>query len=145
MAEIYKALLADDIVAGDIQTVSQPLWSENINPLSGGYAAGIGFFTSSTQISQSGNYYANVYHRDISDVNSQIQFAVAYGHRLGSGSEGDINTTGQNVNDTPSRAIYSQYRNQLLPPTDQAFTFGPTTPDDILVINVARNRFRQKN
>jgi len=144
MAEIYKALLADDIVAGDIQTVSQPLWSENINPLSGGYAAGIGFFTSSTQLSQSGDYYANVYHRVITDVNSQIQFAVAYGHRLGSGSEGDPNTTGQNVNDTPSRAIYSQYRNQLLPPTDQAFTFGATTPDDILIINVARNRFRQK-
>jgi hypothetical protein len=144
MAEIYKALSADDIVAGDIQTVSQPLWSENINPLSGGYAAGVGFFTSSAQISQSGNYYANVYHRATTDVNSQIQFAVAYGHRLGSGSEGDPNTTGQNTNDTPSRAIYSQYRNQLLPPTDQAFTFGGITPNDILVINVSRNRFRQK-
>lgn len=150
MAEIYKSFTVDDIVAGDIQTVSQPLWSENINPLSGGYAAGIGFFTSSTQLSQSGDYYANVYHRDPvgSPLTSQIQFAVAYGNRLGSGSEGDPNTTGQNVNDTPSRAIYSQYRNQLLPPTDQAFTFGTglsaRTPDDILVINVARNRFRQK-
>lgn len=150
MAEIYKSFTSDDIVPGDIQTVSQPLWSENINPLSGGYAAGVGFFTSSTQVSQSGDYYYNVYHRnpDTSPLLAQVQFAVAYGHRLGSGSEGDVNTTGGNTNDTPSRAIYSQYRNQLLPPTDQAFTFGTgnsaTTPDDILVINVARNRFRQK-
>lgn len=146
MAEIYKQFTADDVITGDIQTVSQPLWSENINPLSGGYSAGVGFFTSSTQISQSGDYYVNVYHRDpvAQSATAQIQFAIAYGHRLGSGSEGDPNTTGQNTNDTPSRAIYSQYRNQLLPPTDQAFTFGSTTPDDILIINVARNRFRQK-
>ena len=148
MAEIYKSFTTDDIVSGDIQTVSQPLWSENINPLSGGYSAGVGFFTSSTQMSQSGDYYMNVYHKSVSDNTSQVQFAIAYGHRFGSGSEGDPNTTGGNTNDTPSRAIYSQYRNQLLPPTDQAFTFGTgnntTTPDDILVINVARNRFRQK-
>ena len=146
MADIYKSFTTDDVITGDIQTVSQPLWSENINPLSGGYSAGIGFFTSSTQMSQSGDYYMNVYHRDpvAQSSTAQIQFAIAYGHRLGSGSEGDPNTTGQNTNDTPSRAIYSQYRNQLLPPTDQAFTFGNTTPDDILVINTARNRFRQK-
>ena len=147
---IYKDFTTDDIITGDIQTVSQPLWSENINPLSGGYSAGVGFFTSSTQMSQSGDYYMNVYHRDpvAQSSTAQIQFAIAYGHRLGSGSEGDANTTGQNTNDTPSRAIYSQYRNQLLPPTDQVFTFGSgngaRNPDDIFVINIARNRFRQK-
>ena len=147
MAEIYKAFSADDVVQADIQTVSQPLWSEGMNPFSSSYSgsAGIGFFTSSTQIAQSGNYLVNIYHRNPAvDPAAAVQFAIAYGHRFGSGSIGDANTIGQNVNDTPSRAIYSQYRNMLLPPTDTAFTFGSDTPNDIVVINISRSRFRQK-
>lgn len=144
MAEIYKAFTGDDIIMGDVQTISQPVWSENMNPYSASFASGIGFFTSSTQTSQSGDYYMNVYHRAISDPNSQVQFALAYGHRLGSGSVGDANTVGNNANDTPSRAIYSQYRNQLLPPTDSVFSFGGVDSNEIIAINVARSRFRQK-
>lgn len=147
MAEIYKNFTEEDVVPSDIQVISQPIWSENMNPYSQSFggATGIGFFTQSAQISQSGEYYVNVYHRNPqTDANAAVQFAIAYGHRLGSGSYGDPNTVGQNQNDTPTRAIYSQYRNQLLPPTDTAFTFGNTTPNEILVINVARARFRQK-
>lgn len=148
MANIYKNFGPDDIIVGDIQTISQPLWSENVNPLSQSSAyAGVGFFTSSTQVSQSGVYYTNVYHRNPTiDPNAAIQFAIAYGNRVGSGSVGDTNTVGQNVNDTPTRAIYSQYRNILLPPTDTAFSFSgsTTTPNDIFVINIARSRFKQK-
>ena len=155
MAEIYKSFnLNDDVIVGDIQVVSSPLWSEDVNPLSGGYAAGIGFFTSSTQQSVAGPYYTDVYHRDPeSATNAAIQFAIAYGHKAGSGSVGDANTTGQNVNDTPTRAIYSQYKNLLLPASDTVFTFGDTStqpstqyvnPPDIFVINVARSRYRQK-
>ena len=146
MAETYKNFnLAEDVVTGDIQVVSSPLWSENVNPLSGGYAAGIGFFTSSAQQAVAGNYYVDVYHRNpATEVNAAVQFAIAYGNRVGSGSVGDTNTVGQNVNDTPTRAIYGQYRNLLLPPTDTSFTFGASTPNDIFVINVARARFRQK-
>lgn len=150
MAEIYKNFTGDDIVPGDTQTVSQPVWSENMNPYSQSFggSTGIGFFTSSAQVSQSGDYYVNVFHRNpqsVNDsVNAAVQFAVAYGNRKGSGSFGDINTVGQNQNDTPTRAIYSQYRNQLLPPTDTVFSFGNDNPDDIIIINVARARFRQK-
>jgi len=148
MAEIYKLFTADDIVPGDVQTISQPVWSENINPLSASAAySGVGYYTSSTQVSQSGNYYVNVYHRNPNDsavANEEVQFAVAYGHRFGSGSQGDANTVGQNSNDTPSRAIYSQYRNMLLPPTDQVFTIGGVNANEIVAINVARSRFRQK-
>lgn len=145
MAEIYKGFTQDDIVPGDVQTVSQPIWSENMNPYYKGYSTGIGFFTSSTQLSQSGDYFMNVYHRDPqSDSNAAIQFALAYGHRLGSGSVGDANTVGNNANDTPSRAIYSQYRNMLLPQGDNVFTFSTVDSDEIVVINIARSRFRQK-
>lgn len=147
MAEIYKNFTSEDVVPGDIQVISQPVWSENMNPYSQSFggSTGIGFFTQSAQVSQSGEYYVNVYHRNPqTDPNGAVQFAVAYGHRLGSGSFGDPNTVGQNQNDTPTRAIYSQYKNQLLPPTDTAFTFGNDTPNDIMVINVSRARFRQK-
>lgn len=146
MAEIYKLFTGDDIVAGDVQTVSQPIWSENINPLSASAAyAGVGFFTSSTQMSQSGDYYMNIYHRNPQSVtNAEVQYAIAYGHRFGSGSYGDPNTVGNNANDTPTRAIYSQYRNMLLPPTDQVFTINSQSANEIIVLNVARARFRQK-
>jgi hypothetical protein len=149
MAEIYKLFnTAEDIVT-DITTVSQPIWSENMNPWSASYAGsvGIGFYTSSAQITQAGNYMVQVYHRDPQTAtNAEIQLAIAYGHFDGSGSVGDPNTVGQNINDTPSRAIYSQYRNLLLPPTDTMFSFNSSTdnPKDIMVINVARSRFRQK-
>jgi len=148
MAEIYKKFTGDDIVPGDVQTISQPIWSENMNPYTASFASGVGYFTSSTQTSQSGDYYANVYHRNpATATNAQIQFAIAYGHRLGSGSVGDPNTVGNNANDTPSRAIYSQYVNQLLPPADRIFSFGTGSSndsDEIMVINIARSRFRQK-
>jgi hypothetical protein len=150
MAEIYKLFTQDDIVPGDIQTISQPIWSENMNPYSQSFSSGIGFFTSSTQLSQSGDYYVNVYHRDpATSVNAAIQFAIAYGNLNGSGSKGDPNlASGTGINDTPSRAIYSQYRNMLLPPTDTRFTTttGGTSVDatEIIAINVARARFRQK-
>lgn len=155
MAEIYKSFnLNEDVIVGDLQVISSPLWSENVNPLSGGYISGVGFFTSSTQQSVAGAYYTDVYHRNPSTAtNAAIQFAIAYGHKDGSGSVGDTNTVGQNVNDTPTRAIYSQYRNLLLPPNDNVFTFGDSTtqpgtqyvnPPDIFIINIARSRYRQK-
>jgi len=150
MAEIYKNFnAADDLIVGDVQVVSSPLWSENINPLSGGFASGVGFFTSSTQQTVAGAYYVDVYHRNPStSTNAAVQFAVAYGNKNGSGSVGDANTVGQNVNDTPTRAIYSQYRNLLLPPTDLAFSFGSgvskVTPDDVFILNINRARYRQK-
>lgn len=145
MADIYKAFTADDIVPSDVQTISQPVWSENMNPYSASNGSGIGFFTSSAQLSQSGDYYMNIYHRNPqSDANAAIQFALAYGNIDGSGSVGDANTVGNNANDTPSRAIYSQYRNMLLPANDNIFTFGTTDSREIVVINVARSRFRQK-
>ena len=143
---IFKNFNAEnDIVLGDQQTISQPVWSENINPLSSSIANGVGFFTSTTQLSQSGDYYVNVYHRNpATAANAQVQFALAYGHKQGSGSVGDPGTVGNNANDTPSRAIYSQYKNMLLTPADSIFSFGGVDSNEIAVINISRARFRQK-
>ena len=48
MAEVYKSFGPDDIITGDIQTVSQPLWSENMNPWSASYSASVSPAFSST-------------------------------------------------------------------------------------------------
>ena len=93
---IYRIFSTDDdIIRDDIETVTQPIWSENLNPLSAS-SAGLGFFTSSVQSGSSGQYYVSVYQRNPSTEpeTAEIQFAVAYGHRLGSGSVGDPTVVG---------------------------------------------------
>ena len=66
---------------------------------------------------------------------------MAYGHYAGSGSK---DTTGNLNNDTPSRAIYKQYAQLLLPPLDKKFTFNGTDSDSIYIINFKRARYREK-
>jgi hypothetical protein len=134
----------EDVVLDDLEIVTQPVWSENLNPLSQS-SANVGFFTSSAQSASSGDYYVSVYQRNpvTFSETSEIQYSIAYGHRLGSGSVGDTTIVGGNTNDTPSRAIYSQYKNILLSPDDTGFTFGSTTPDDAYFISVARARYKE--
>lgn len=135
MAQIFKQFTANDILPADIQTVSSPVWSGNVNPLTT-------FYTSSN--SSSWEYYVPVYDKNpTSDDTAAVQFSVAYGHRLGSGSAGDSDIV-DNTYNTPSKAIYSQYRNLLLPPTQQAFQIGGTSVDDIFVVNINRARIKQK-
>jgi len=67
-------------------------------------------------------------------------FSVAYGHREGSGSADE----GGQVNDTPSRAIYSQYRLLCLEPNDQTFTFNGVDSKHIYVINFNRALMRER-
>ena len=70
---------------------------------------------------------------------SAVQFSAAFGHALGSGSD----SQGQ-LNDSPSKAIYSQYRQLLLNPTDTRFTTqGSGSTDYIYVVNFKRNRLKE--
>jgi hypothetical protein len=69
-----------------------------------------------------GDYYANVYDEqtkigEIENENAQVQFSVSYGHKTGQGSR-----TG-NRSSAVTQAIYNQYRNILLGPGDDSFTF----------------------
>lgn len=135
MAEIYKRFTVDDVLLGDVQTVSTPVWSGDINPLTT-------FYTGST--TSSWEYYVPIYDKDpVTDDTAAVQFSVAYGHRLGSGSLGDTDIVDNSTN-TPSKAIYLQYRNLLLPPTQTAFTFNGASTDDIYIVNMNRARIKQK-
>jgi hypothetical protein len=101
------------------------------------------FYTGSVQDSNSGKYYYDV--RYSTDTSDAVEFAISYGHMLGSGSEGSSVTGTTN----PSKAIYSQIRQVLLPPQTTKFDFngggsGSYESEDIFVIAANRARYREK-
>ncbi len=85
-------------------------------------------------------YYVNTLHKKEGEVGSAIQYAVAYGNRLGSGSK-----TAESLDDSPTRAIYSQYAQLLLPKGTDIFSDpGSGSTDQIYVVNFQRNRAKDK-
>jgi len=133
MSQTFKALVpAEDIVSNPGQIVTAPLWANNVSTL-------VTYFTSSLMTNTQKQYY----YEAVSDasISSSGQFAVAYGNRLGSGSY----SGGGSLNDSPTRAIYSQYKNILLNPTDLQFTFfGGVNSDQIYIISVNRARLKER-
>ena len=125
----------DDVLANNVETVTRGLFYGS----AGSTGSLTTFFTSSTATAIQNTYFREVYATSATD--SVPQFSIAYGHFNGSGS-GDL--TGNLNNDTPSRAIYKQYAQILLPPTDTKFTINGTDTDHIYVINFNRARFREK-
>jgi hypothetical protein len=139
---IYKRFGEFDQVTGKVEVVTTGLWSGDGGELTQ-------FFTSSTQNAESSsNYYINVYNQNPAISSSaEVQFAIAYGHKFGSGSQ----TLDANPNSTmASKATYAQYRSILLEQDDEFFTFtdgttlGGIDSSDIYVINVSRARYKEK-
>lgn len=130
---IFTQFQEGDIVANQQETVTKGIFSGDIGSLTT-------FFTSSTQTSTQKRYYYEVFQSASTTVGSAPQFSVAYGHRLGSGSADE----GGQVNDTPTKAIYSQYRLILLEPNDEKFSIGGVDTDEIYIINFNRARMRER-
>ena len=124
---------ANDIISKQTEIVSATVWSTG--------AAGLStMFTSSAQTTDQRRYYVDILNATPSDSTSATQFSIAYGHALGSGSQ----STGQ-LNDSPSRAIYGQYRQLLLSPEDTRFTTeGSGSTDHIYVINFKRSLLKER-
>lgn len=138
---VYKKFGQFDFVNAKVEVVTTGLWSGDRGQIDT-------FFTSSTQAtSKSGEYYYNIYSiNPTSDPSAEVEFAVAYGHISGSGA-----TTLANDPDSllSTRATYAQYRSMLLSDPTEVFKFekSDTTTanaDDIYVINLGRNRFREE-
>jgi len=135
---IYKRFGEFDRVTGKVEVVTTGLWSGDTGSLTS-------FFTSSTQVAQSsGDYYYNIYD---TAATSSAQFAITYGHRLGSGS---VSLANNDASTLATKATYAQYKQILLEQDDAQFTFvssssaGTHDSDAIYVINVARARYREK-
>ena len=123
----------NDVVANQTEVVTAGLWSDNIASLTT-------YFTSSTQTTTQRRYYVDVLQETPSAEGSAVQFSAAFGHALGSGSD----SQGQ-LNDSPSKAIYSQYRQLLLNVGDNRFTTaGSGSTDYIYVVNFKRNRLKER-
>ena len=124
---------ANDIISKQTEIVSATVWSTG--------AAGLGtMFTSSAQTTDQRRYYVDILNATPSSSTSATQFSIAYGHALGSGSQ----SVGQ-LNDSPSRAIYGQYRQLLLSPEDTRFTTeGSGSTDSIYVINFKRSLLKER-
>ncbi len=123
----------NDVITNQTEVVTAGLWSDNVASL-------ITHFTSSAQTNTQRRYYTDVYHKAPSATGSAVQYSLAYGHALGSGSDSQ-----GTLQDSPSKAIYSQYRQILLPPGDTRFTTaGSGSTDHIYVVNFKRNRMRER-
>ena len=112
-------------------TVAEPMWSDAVGTLTT-------FFTGSTQNSNNGKYYNDVY--TSTDDSLDCQFSVTYGHINGSGSEAS-DTAGTS---NPTKGIYSQFKQVLLPPESTKFNFGGYQSDDFYAITINRARYREK-
>ena len=139
---IYKQFGEFDKVNEKTEVVTTGLWSGDSGSLTN-------LFTSSVQVgTTSAQYYYNIYDYDTSVYadKTEVQFAVAYGHKDNSGSMLLVDNDNSLL---ASKATYAQYKSMLLDPTDTSFTVarsdGSTANiNDIYVINVNRARFREK-
>jgi len=123
----------NDIVSKQTEIVSATVWSTGTAGLST-------VFTSSAQTQDQRRYYVDILNATPSSSTSATQYSIAYGHALGSGSQ----SVGQ-LNDSPSRAIYGQYRQLLLSPEDTRFTTeGSGSTDSIYVINFKRSLLKER-
>ena len=129
---IYTPFTTEDIIPNQQEVVTRALWSGNEGNLTS-------FFTSSNQNSTQKRYYYEIFNSASGECGSEAQFSIAYGHKQGSGSADE----GGQVNDTPSRAIYGQYKQLCLDKDQERFTVGGTATDSIYVINVNRARMRE--
>ena len=134
---IYKRFGEFDQVNGKVQVVTTGLWSGDTGSLTS-------FFTSSTQeVAASSNYYLNAY--DSSAI-SDVQFAVSYGHKFGSGS---VSLANDDSSTLATKATYAQYKSILLEQGDDKFEVPNSSGslhsiDDIYVINLSRARYKEK-
>jgi len=133
--------IANDVLQQEATTLITSTWTGNRNDMDSHYtASNQAVFNTATS---SGQFHIEVYNEHTSSTNSEVQYSVAYGHRLGSGSLDFTNDTGS-FGLNAARVTYNQYRQLVFQDETQNFTFGTHTPDDIYVINVNRARYKQK-
>ena len=136
MANLVRYADSDIVVSTDNLTTST--WSDNTNNLQTAHTSSL---TSYANATSSGQFFIEVFNKATTDTTSQVQYAVAYGNRLGSGSPDFTNDIGS-LGIGASKVIYNQYRQLVFGDETQNFTFSKHVPDDIYVINIERARFK---
>ena len=141
----FKRLDPEDISIS-AESIVAPAWSTDKPTLEEDTGANVGFFFSTTQANEnSGKFYYKVYQKDPGQYpqTAKCQFAIAYGHKTGLGSQ-PYDTANAILDKSPSSTIYGQYRNLVFGDEDTDFTFQSETSDDIYVISIDRARYKEK-
>lgn len=138
---IYKRFGDFDKINAKVEVVTTGIWSGDAGQLTQ-------FFTSSTQTtSTDGQFYWNVFDKNpVTDETAEVQFAIAYGHKDGSGSV-SLSTNPDAL--LPTKSTYAQYRAMLLDNPSLPFQFENsagtlTDTNGIYVINIGRARYREE-
>ena len=125
--------IVNDIINNQTEVITGGMWSDSLASLTS-------YYSGSAQTTSQRRYYVDVYQKDTTLTGSAVQFSIAYGHALGSGSD----SQGQ-LNDSPSKAIYSQYKQLLLPSYTSNFsTNNSGSTNSIYVININRSRLKER-
>ena len=126
----FKRLEADDFLVSS-NAISSVCWTTGSPSLTN-------FFTSSVQVlGSSGNYYVNVF--DTATTQS-IQFAIAYGNSLGSGSA----VYNPAVNGlSPTSTIFGQWQDLVIGDENTNFTFGAITSSEMFALPVERACYKE--
>ena len=126
----FSRLTADDFVVSS-DAISATAWTTG-NP------ALTSFYTASSQVgSSAGNYYVNVYD---TAATSSIQFAIAYGNSLGSGSA----VYNSSVNGlSPTSTIYGQWQDLVIGDENTNFLFGAVTQSEFFALTLERQCYKE--
>jgi len=132
----FKEFSADSISTNQREVVTAPMWSNAQSSLTA-------IHTSSAQSDNEKRYYYEVFNTQSNDIGAESQFSIAFGHYDGSGSS--TGSYGQNLLDYPTKAIYTQYKQLLLSPSETFFKFSNNeTSEHIYVININRSRYKDR-
>lgn len=147
MANIYKQFDGRDIISVK-KEVTRGVFTGGLTTLTEFYT---GSQADETTAIGRALYHLDVYNAPTSQADSAVQFSLAYGHHSGYGTP---LLSVDNSSRRPTKAVYSQYSNTLLPATQAKFTFYTSsnaglipdghTSDDIFVINFSRRRIKEK-
>jgi len=123
----------DLVISAD--SVASTLWSTS--------APGLGKFFTSSLYNNTTAFFLDVYQTASGLSGSEVQFSIAYGNILGSGSTAINSSVPQN---SKSRIIYGQFRNLVYGDENTSFNFGTGNSQsaDILVIAPNRARYKEK-
>jgi len=126
----------DFLVSSD--SITATLWSTGTPTLTS-------FNTSSIQAAgSSGNYYLSVYQTASTDPTAQVQFDIAYGDVLGSGSTWYNPIVPEN---SYTKTVYGQYRSMILEDENSSFIFGTGnniyTTQNFWVLSIERANYKQ--
>ena len=122
-----------DIVLSN-DAVASTLWSNNTPSLNV-------FYTSSVQMgSSTKEYYTDVYQTASTDNTAEIQYAIAYCDKEGSGSTFfNALVTGSSA----TRSNYGQYRTLVLGDENAEFIFGNVSSSYFYALNIERARYKE--